>query len=130
MILARMPEDARSSAATGMSAPDRNVCGKISSGTPIATAFGSWVIPMKKTPSAPPARARIGASATTRSRSPEVHRDLHHEDHRDDADERHAGRDARPDQLAEEHRVARDRRDEELGGEVVLALLDEVGDAR
>ena len=57
-----------------------------------------------------------------------VHRDLHHDDHRDDPDEREEGGDARADQLAEQDRVARDRGHEELGGEVVLAFLDEVGD--
>ena len=120
-----MPDEA----AIGISAPDRKICGKIRSGTPTATTLGSWVMPMKKTPSAPPARARTGARAKTRSRSPGVHRDLHHDDHRDDPDEREEGRDPRADQLPEQDRVARDRGHEELGGEVVLALLDEVGDA-
>ena len=69
MILARMPR-IPVEAWTGISAPDRNICGKISSGTPIATVFWSCVRPMKKTPRAPPARARTGVSAMTRSRSP------------------------------------------------------------
>ena len=39
MILARKPRIPLE-APTGISAPDRNICGKISSGTPTATTFG------------------------------------------------------------------------------------------
>ena len=85
---------------------------------------------MKKTPSEPPARASDRRQGEDAEQVARVERDLHDEDHGEDPDERDQRRDAGdPIDLAEQHGVARDRRDEQLGGEVVLALLDEVRDA-
>ena len=56
--------------ADGISAPDRNIWGNTSSTTPSPATLGSWTKPMNRMPSAPPAIARIGASMSTRIRSP------------------------------------------------------------
>ena len=87
-------------------------------------------MPMKKIPSAPPARARTGASAMTRSRSPRSIGICMTKIIATIPTSETERRDPRPDELAEQDRVARDRGHEELGREVVLALLDQVGDAR
>ena len=68
-------------AATGISAPDRKICGKISSGTPTATTFGSCVRPMKKTPRAPPAMRQDRGEGDDTEQVADVHRDLHDDDH-------------------------------------------------
>ena len=117
-------------AATGMSAPDRNICGKIEQRHAHRDAFGSCVMPMKKTPSAPPARARTGASAMTRSRSPKFIGICMTKIIATIPTSETSAAIPDPIELAEQDGVARDRRDEELGREVVLALLDEVRHAR